>query len=193
MMVELKTQLGRIHQERMGRDLVYQCLGRFDQQTTTKLHRDGGPDESLLMLGYEPSEVASELAMADYAKCAYDMGLQPRDSLTVHNPMFASGEDVLRPYTWKVEGFSNRHAQIVVINNSIAPDSANENAWQGVLHAAAILNPSGDLRRVVNSSMIVPVPRGASGLVTEREVEDFLNTTVVRRKGYDRPTVDDDG
>jgi len=84
----------------------------------------------------------------------------------------------------------------VVINNSIEPFSSRRNTWQGVLHTAAILNPSGDLRRVVNSSMIVPATRGAAGAagtVAEREVEDFLNTTVVRRKGYDQPTVDDDG
>jgi hypothetical protein len=192
MMVGLKTTLGRIHQERMGRDLVYQSLGRFDQQTTTKLHRDGGPDQSLLMLGYEPSEVESELAMADYSQCAYDRGLSPEAFLAVHNPMFASGEDVLRPYTWKVDGFSNRHAQIVVINNSIAPFSAHGGTWQGVLHTATIMNPSGESRRVVNSSMLVPLPKGAAGPVREREVEDFRNTTIVRRKGYDQPARDDD-
>lgn len=192
MMVELKMQLGRIHQERRGRDLVYQSLGRFDQQTTTRLHRDGGPDQSLLMLGYEPSEVGSGLAIADYARCAYDRGLSPKAFLEVHNPMFAAGAELLRPYTWTVEGFSNRHAQIVVINNSIASYSTDEKALQGVLHTATIPHPSSDLRRVVNSSMIVPAARGAAGLVADREVEDFVNTTVVRRKGYDRPTVDDD-
>jgi hypothetical protein len=176
----------------MGRDLVYQSLGRFDQQTTTKLHRDGGPDQSLLVLGYEQSEIQSELAIADYAWCAYDMGLSPEVFLTVHNPMFAQGEELLRPYTWKVDGFSNRHAQIVVINNSITPYSPVANAWQGVLHTATIPHPSGDLRRVVNSSMIVPVARGTAGVVTEREVEEFKDTTVVRRKGYDQPDARDD-
>lgn len=192
MMVALKMQLGRVHQDHMGRDLVYQSLGRFDQQTTTKLHRDGGPDQGLLMLGYEPSEIESELAIADYSWCAYDMGISPQVFLTVHNPMFASGEELLRPYTWRVHGFSNRHAQIVVINNSITPFSGRGSTWQGVLHTATIPHPLSDLRRVVNSSMIVPVPRGMAGVVTEREVDEFRNTTIVRRKGYDQPLLDDD-
>jgi hypothetical protein len=54
------------------------------------------------------------------------------------------------------------------------------------------MNPSGELRRVVNSSMLVPVPKGTAGPVREREAEKLRNTTIVRRKGYDQPARDDD-
>lgn len=131
--------------------------------------------------------------MADYSKCAYDMGLSPRDFLEAHNSMFVSGANVLRPYTWRVDGFTNRHAQIVLINNSVAAYFPNANARQGVLHTATIPHPSGAFRRIVEPSMIVPATGRTAGSVTAREVEGFLNTTIVRRKGYDRPSLDDDG
>ena len=51
LMVELKQEFDRLEQTHRNRRLVYQSLGRFDQQVTTKPHRDGGPDESILMLG----------------------------------------------------------------------------------------------------------------------------------------------
>ena len=73
--------------------------GRFDQQVTTRLHRDGGPDECFLMLGYEPSAIVAEIGIADYSKCAHDMGLSASEFLDHYNPMFAAGEDLLRPYT----------------------------------------------------------------------------------------------
>src|SRR5438105_4148074 len=72
LMVELRARLQMIQRSRAGRDLVFLSAGRFDQQVSTKFHRDGGPEECFLMLGYEPSPVAAELAMADYSRCAHD-------------------------------------------------------------------------------------------------------------------------
>src|SRR5207253_562812 len=101
-MVELKIELQRIHKTATTRDLAWLSAGRFDQQTTTKFHRDGGPDECLLILGYEPSPVKAELAMADYSRCAFDLGLTPTRFLEQHNPMYRRGEELLRPYITKV-------------------------------------------------------------------------------------------
>lgn len=52
LVVELKQQFDRLESQHRGRRLAYQSMGRFDQQVTTKPHRDGGPNESILMLGY---------------------------------------------------------------------------------------------------------------------------------------------
>src|SRR2546425_5811636 len=154
LMVALKRQMDCIHRSRAGRALVFLSVGRFDQQVTTKPHRDGGPDECFLMLGYEPSHVPAELAISDYSKCAHDMGLTPSEILENHNPMFAAGEQLLQPYTTRVSCFSNRSFQILLINNSIAPYSQDATSWQGVLHTATIQKQSDVLRRVVNSTMI---------------------------------------
>ena len=47
-MLTLKDGMREIHNARTGRDLVFLSAGRFDQQVTTRLHRDGGPDEQVL-------------------------------------------------------------------------------------------------------------------------------------------------
>src|SRR5262245_4706761 len=57
LMVDLKQELAALHEAQTGKSIVYVSAARFDQQTTTRPHLDGGPEESLLMLGYEPSGV----------------------------------------------------------------------------------------------------------------------------------------
>lgn len=44
----------------------YDLFTRFDQQVKTKPQRDGSPEESLLMLGYEPSLIETRPEMSDY-------------------------------------------------------------------------------------------------------------------------------
>src|ERR1043166_2092089 len=54
-MLTLKGHLSDLCFRRTGRGLLFRSLARFDQQETTKFHLDGAPDQSMLMLGYEPS------------------------------------------------------------------------------------------------------------------------------------------
>src|SRR4051812_17888969 len=65
-MIALKKQLSSINLERGLPRFAVQSVGRFDAQVTTKFHLDGAPDQSLLILGYEPSNVPSRLFLADY-------------------------------------------------------------------------------------------------------------------------------
>ena len=67
LMVDLKRRLSEIGVRRGGKPFTYLSMARFDQQETTKFHLDGAPDQSMLMLGYEPSKVVSRLFLADYA------------------------------------------------------------------------------------------------------------------------------
>ncbi len=191
-MVSLKRRLQTVHQSRRRLDLVFLSAARFDQQTTTKLHRDGGPDESFLMLGYEPSEVRSEVVLADYSRCARDMQITPAEFLEQHNPMFGPGAELLKPYATHVEQFSNEAAQVLLINNSSAALSGDRTTSQGVLHTATVQNPCDDKRRVVNSMMVASVPLGAAEPVSLVEQDEFLTTTIVRRRGYDRQHLADD-
>ena len=62
-----------------SRRLLLRSIGRFSQVTSTEAHLDGAPDESILMLGYEPSEVESRLTIHDYVRCAADRAAIRRD------------------------------------------------------------------------------------------------------------------
>lgn len=191
-MIDLRLVLQSLHQSQTGHDLTYLSAGRFDQQATTKLHRDGGPAECFLMLGYEPTPIEAELTIADYARCAYDRGLSPAQFLKRHNPMFAAGEAILEPYMTRLACFSNRRAMIVLVNNSDGPNDPSGRTWQGVLHTATVRNPSETLRRVVNSTMIASVPPGTPETVSAAELATFACTNLVRRRGHDKPLVEDD-
>jgi hypothetical protein len=88
--------------------------------------------------------------------------------------------------------FSNRHLQILLINNSAAAYSERDPAWQGVLHLARVHNRSDELRRIVNSTMVVPVPIDGTDAITSADQEDFLHTHVVHRRGFERTHLADD-
>ena len=193
LMVDLKRGMARIHEATTGRTLVYLSATRFDQQETTRPHLDGGPEECLLMLGYEPSAIESELETFDYARCAFDHGLSPQEFLAAHNPMFEAGQELLRSYSLRVPCFSRTEYRIVCINNSSAAWSESEPAWQGVLHTATIPAPDESERRVVDSTMITPAPPGTPDAVDDDAMDDFVTTSVVRRRGHDKAHLEDDG
>ncbi|MDG4866438.1 hypothetical protein P8631_00220 [Guyparkeria sp. 1SP6A2] len=181
LMVDLKREMAAIHQSTTGKTLVYRSAARFDQQETTRPHLDGGPDESLLMLGYEPSEIDSELEISDYAKCAFDLGISPKEFMAEYNPMFKPGYDMLRPYTTRVPCFSKTDYQIVCINNSCAAYSESQLGWQGTVHTATILTPDEMASRIINSTMIASVPAGTADKIGADELNDFVSTSMVSR------------
>ena len=191
-MVDLKQEMAAIHETDAGKSFHYLSLGRFDQQTSTKPHLDSGPEECFLMLGYEPSEVASALEISDYSKCAFEMGLTPQEFLAKHNPMFQSGYEMLRPYTTRVPCFSETDYQIVCINNSFAPFSMEKPVWQGTLHTATVRTPDESKRRVINSTLIASVPIGADAVVSKSDEQEFVKTTLVRRRDYGTLQQEDD-
>jgi hypothetical protein len=78
----------------------------------------------------------------------------------------------------------------VGINNSSA--SFDGQSWLGTLHTATILNPDDSKRRIINSTMITPAKAGSPDVISEADLKNFLSTTVVHRKGYDRLHLDDD-
>ena len=192
LMIEIKQEMASILLSRTNQTLAYLSAARFDQQESTKPHLDGGPEECLLMLGYEPSEVLSELEISDYTKCAADLGLSPTEFLAKHNPMFKAGADLIQPYVTKIPCFDNRSFQIVSINNSCAPYSEGGERWQGVLHTARILAPDETRRRVINSTMIARSPLGTDDLVSEASLQEFVRTSEVKRRGYDKRHLQDD-
>jgi hypothetical protein len=176
-MIALKGALDAIYQQKSGRHLNCRSMLRFDQQTTTKFHLDGAPDESYLMLGYEPSQVQSVLCMADYVRAADDLNLTPQQFLTDYNPMFARGEQQLVPYTTRVEGFDAYGSHLLLVNNSrlpFCPDGANT---LGVMHQATIINSDPNQSRIVNSIMLAVSEAEDEETTFLAMQQDFLATS----------------
>ncbi len=183
-MVALNERLGEIGMRRNGKRFVYRSLGRFDQQETTKFHLDGAPSESLLMLGYEPSLVRSRLFLADYSRCAFDLGIGPQQFLNDFNPMFKKGEEELRRYVTELPQPENGHSRILLINNSSLPFTEARTNPLGVMHKAEIINPNPRERRIVNSMMLTTAEGSGKDAVSEMQQAEFVATEDISNKVY---------
>lgn len=172
-MTALKELLSQMHTAKWGEGLEYLSLGRFDQQNTTRLHLDGAPERSFLMLGYEPTQVRSEFHIADFTRCAHDLGISPSEFLRLHNPMYSPGAELLRQYLVSISDWREDRPRIVVINNSMAAQGTF-GATHGVLHGATILSPDAQASRVINSTMIAPARFAACD--PAMHVQQFLAT-----------------
>lgn len=180
-MIRLKETLRAIGLRR-GRGAFRFCwLDRFDQQVTTKFHLDGAPAASLLMLGYEPSTVRSRLRLADYARAAFDLGLEPTQFLRDHNPIFAAGEKSLERYAVELPQPTPGHFRLILINNSTLPYDPSQGNPQGIMHQAEIVEPDETASRVVNSIMLAI--DGGDDLDPAKQ-RDFVTTVHFSRKAY---------
>lgn len=152
----------------MPMPFVPERFGRFDQQVSSRFHRDGAPPASLLVLGYEPTTVRSRFWIADSSAAAHAAGVSLAEYLKAHNPMFPAGEAALAPYVTELP-LPHGEAYLVLANNSLLPlDGTNP---LGVLHKAVIDEPDPAARRVINSiGYAVNVP----GL-PRAELERFLS------------------
>lgn len=172
-MTALKERLSELHTVKWGEGLEYLSLGRFDQQNSTKLHLDGAPERSFLMLGYEPTKVRSEFQIADFSRWAYDMGLSPAEFMRQHNPMFGAGAELVRDHVATLTNWHEDCPRIVIINNSIAVPGMN-GATYGVLHGALIPVPNPQASRIINSTMIAPACFVGSD--PAMQVREFVST-----------------
>lgn len=183
-MVTLKRGLDERVQRVTGRRLVYLSMGRFDQQVTTKFHIDGAPDESFLMLGYEPSEIRSTLAIADYTRAAHERGITPRTLVTDFNPMYAAGEKLLQGHITHLTEFNPELPHVLMLNNSCLPWREDQSNFLGVMHQATIPEPRTDTSRVVNSTMLALADDPGAEVVFLAEQEEFLRTDRVSGKSH---------
>ncbi len=155
LMIQLKTELSVLVANKFHKKLTYQWLGRFDQQLNTPHHLDNAADQSFLMLGYEPSDIESELYLADYHKFSKENKKAANKNFDESNPIYLGDEKLLEPYVTKVQPFPKDTYKIVLINNS---NSKAENLMLGVFHKAKIINQDLSKKRVVNSMMLNMVP-----------------------------------
>ncbi|MBO3100040.1 hypothetical protein [Gelidibacter pelagius] len=176
-MVALKNELSHHTSKAFNKKLAYHWLVRFDQQVNTPYHVDNAGDQSFLMLGYEPSNIKSELYLADYYKFAQESDDAPKEYLENFSPVFKDDERLLSSFITKIEPFKKDTYNIVLINNS---NPTIERETLGVFHKATMLNPDPNKRRIVNSMLINMVHRD---FIDEDENSEaaFMKTDVVSK------------
>jgi hypothetical protein len=160
------------YREHFGGRLALVSVSTFDQQAPTRPHRDGGPDASVLLLGYEPTEVPSRVYLLDYTRCAHERGQTPRDFLLCCNPAFGPGQDLLRDYTVELAGFTPAHYQVLLVNNSALPFEQRHTGMLGLLHHA-VITPRPGRARPVDSALLGVVEDEAEAL-SPAEVRAFV-------------------
>jgi hypothetical protein len=179
-MLTMKERMSDLCAQRSGRRLLFRSMARFDQQETTKFHLDGAPEQSMLMLGYESSQVHSRLFLADYTRAAYDLGITPQQFLQDYNPMYRRGEELLARYVTELPQPEPGHARILLINNSSLPFTEARTNPLGVMHKAIIVTPDEAERRIVNSTMLVTE---GEEIAAEKQ-EEFVRTNKISQKVY---------
>jgi hypothetical protein len=169
-LVALGEALAGHYRDHFGGELAFVSVSRFDQQSPTRPHRDGGPDASVLLLGYEPTEVVSRVWLLDYTRCAFDRGQTPAEFLLCCNPAFQAGEELLRGYTTELTAFAPGRYQALVINNSTLPWGQRARGTLGVLHHAIVTPRPGRPRHV--DSLLLGAGEGLSAEQMQAFVEE---------------------
>jgi hypothetical protein len=180
-MLRLKERLDVIHQTRTGKHFVYTSMGRFDQQVMTKPHRDGGPEESVLILGYKPTPIRSHLFIFDDINYAFDWGVELKDVPPPYDLFETEIDPILAGYMKTVERLDSGTHQILMINNSCLPYREGQAVMLGVQHHAVIENRSAEAWRIVNSVMFASMDPCEAGPVSPEEQQHFLTTDEISK------------
>jgi hypothetical protein len=176
MLIGFYSALDGIYLRDFSRRLVLRSVGRFDQKVTSDAHLDGAPDESILMLGYEPSEIQSRLSLIDYTRCAADRGLTPVEFLRRFHLGSDSTSEVLASYATAATPFDSRHYRIVIINNSRLAVSAGKTGMLGVLHKSTVFAHEPGQRRMINTLLMSPEPPWADDLISLETLRSYINS-----------------
>lgn len=152
---------------------VPERVGRFDQQVSTRFHRDGAPNASLLILAYEPTTIASKLFVHDPFRAADPNGTA-FEYLQRHKPMTKEGDAELMRTAVSVLPDGGRSV-LVVLNNSAVPESPQPGRPLGLLHKGLIEFPDPNVRRVINSLGLMQDGESAREPVPAERLEWFLH------------------
>lgn len=176
LMVTLKNELSLLSLAHFNKSLAYHWLVRFDQQVNTPFHIDNAGDQSFLMLGYEPSEIASELSLADFHRYAKADLKTLENYLNTFEPVFKAEESQLAPFTTTLNSFKKDSYNLVIINNSHprSPETL------GVFHKAHIKNSDLQKSRIVNSMLINMVDESFENK-TEPSEKNFIDTSIISK------------
>jgi hypothetical protein len=171
-MLEMLTAISDYSASLGGERFVPERLGRFDQQVSTKFHRDGAPDASLLILGYEASTIRSRFFVADPHPAALAAELSLEEYYKRFNPMFPKGELALRP--WTTELMLPLGSSFVIVLNNSQHFTPTEQSTLGLLHQGVILHADPTQQRVINSVGAMLASETSRSRKTDLEIQHFL-------------------
>lgn len=158
----------------LGMTMEYLSLGRVDQKLSTRIHLDGGPPHSILVLGYEPSLIRSQVAVVDYARHCRDRGIAISDFLARFDQRSADLGD-FAGYVTRLPEFASDRANVVVVNNSSS--ACGEVGLCGLMHVACVEAGSG--ARVINTLTLGEAAATASHALDETAKQRFVEVTGV--------------
>ncbi|MBY0231502.1 MAG: hypothetical protein K2W96_19630 [Gemmataceae bacterium] len=178
LLIDLGRRLAAWYAARHGGALRFQSLNWFSQLAATRPHRDGGPDGSVLLLGYEPTLVRSRVELLDHSRAAAALkGMHPRDFLVAHNPLYGDGPALLAPHAATVPGFDPSRMQVLAVNNSqLGPGDAP--GMLGVLHHAIIEHAPAGAARPIASVLLGLDERGLDEVALAAFVRDGTGAAV---------------
>ena len=175
LMIALKKEISKRILSTYQQKLSNHWLVCFDQQVDTPFHVDNAAAHSILMLGYEPSEVASELHLADYHAYAHKTFRNPSAYFHKFTPIFKDDEEKLTPFSTKININTEEQYSIVIMNNS---SPTLEATTLGMFHKAVMLTKDAKKSRIVNSMVLNIVPEESLTDDTEKE-NQFLHHTLM--------------
>lgn len=176
-MVELKEGLTELVNKNTNHQLNYHWLGRFDHQHTSGFHRDSADPNSILMLGYEPSDIDSRVFLADFSKLVEDKGISMLEYFGGDDVNTSRDEEEIEPYVTELAPFPKDSYRLVILNNA---KSFNQPSF-GVFHRGEVPEKSNGSDRVINSIMMYLTDKGTVESYGEKDVAEFINTQEVNR------------
>lgn len=176
-MIDLKSGLSIRCQNKFNQELDYFWLSRFDQQKTTKFHRDNAPIDSYLVLGYEPTKIESRILFADYHRFVSENKLSIDEYYKLYNPIFKVGEKRLSPYIIANKKLDKTSFHIVIINNS---DLESEKTF-GILHKAEMITKDQNQERIVNSMMLCLKSSNEPQKISKQDEIRFVGTKEINK------------
>lgn len=172
-MVELKERLSRTCQLHQNKQLNYQWMSRTNHRNSSQFHIDTAPEQSILMLGYEPSTVESKVYLADYTRFLEENELSAQDYFRNSiNGNFAPNDEELTPYVSELTPFPKDHYRIVVINNS---RSFGQKTY-GVFHRGEVPDNLVQEDRLVNAIMLAVCESGIEETYGDHMIKNFMTT-----------------
>jgi len=174
-MIDLKKKLSIRCQNKFNQELDYFWLSRFDQQKTTKFHRDNARIDSYLVLGYEPTKIESRILFADHHQFMVDKNLSIEQYYKLYNPIYKVGEERLSPYITANKNLDKTSYHIIIINNS---DLESDKSF-GILHKAEMITKDQNQERIVNSMMLYLKPLNKLPNISRQDVIEFVKTNEI--------------
>ncbi|BBM82982.1 hypothetical protein [Candidatus Uabimicrobium amorphum] len=174
-MMEIKKNFNDLYYHRFGKYLYYLSMDRTSRQFTTKFHLEATMDqESILMLGYEPSVIKSALHVGDYSKYIYDHQLDAQTSMKNLLQIFGQNP-CAENYITKLN-IQHQHFQIIVLNNSFFPEKVDGRHMLGVMHKGVVPHPLKEETRIINAIALGITNESCEEIQTEKNfmaMEDF--------------------